>query len=121
MTSARSESVTEHQRLIDAHFNAQPHFWKDLYEEYSLYGTIHRERRAIALRWVTDLALPPATRILEVGCGAGLLAVDLARRGYVVEAIDTSPAMVDLARGHAAAAGGDDKLTVRIGDAHALA
>ena len=120
MTGARSESGTQHQRLIDAHFNAQPHFWKDLYEENSLYGTIHRERRAIALRWVADLALPPAARILEVGCGAGLLAVELARRGYVVEAVDTSPAMVDLARGHAAAAGVTERLTVRIGDAHAL-
>jgi 2-polyprenyl-3-methyl-5-hydroxy-6-metoxy-1,4-benzoquinol methylase len=120
MTSACSEPGTAHQRLIDAHFNAQPNFWKDLYEENSLYGTIHRERRAIALRWVADLALPAAARILEVGCGAGLLAVDLARRGYVVEAVDTSPAMVDLARGHAAAAGVTDRLTVRLGDAHAL-
>ena len=120
MTGARSESVSAHQRLIDAHFNAQPHFWQDLYAENSLYGTIHRERRAIALRWVADLALPPAARLLEVGCGAGLVAVELARRGYIVEAVDTSPAMVDLARGHAAAAGVTDRLTVRIGDAHAL-
>src|ERR687884_2363252 len=119
MTGAGWESVTEHQQLIDAHFNAQPHFWKDLYEENSLYGTIHRERRAIALRWITDLALPPAARILEVGCGAGLLAVDLARRGDIVEAVDTSPAMVDLAHGHAAAAGVTDRLTVGSGDAHA--
>ncbi|HKO23432.1 MAG TPA: methyltransferase domain-containing protein [Chloroflexota bacterium] len=120
MTGARSESVSAHQRLIDAHFNAQPHFWQDLYAENSLYGTIHRERRAIALRWVADLALPPAARLLEVGCGAGLVAVELARRGYIVEAVDTSPAMVALARGHAAAAGVTDRLTVRIGDAHAL-
>lgn len=120
MTGADSASVMEHQRLIDAHFNAQPHFWKDLYEENSLYGTIHRQRSAIALRWVEDLVLPLAARILEVGCGAGLLSVDLARRGYVVEAVDTSPAMVDLACGHAAAAGVTDRLTVHIADAHAL-
>jgi 2-polyprenyl-3-methyl-5-hydroxy-6-metoxy-1,4-benzoquinol methylase len=120
MTGAGAESVTAHQRLIDTHFNAQAHFWKNLYEEHSLYGAIHRERRAIALRWVADLALPPAARILEVGCGAGLFAVDLARRGYVVEAVDSSPAMVDLARGYAAAAGVTERLTVRIADAHAL-
>ena len=120
MTGARSETVSEHQRLIDAHFNAQSHFWKHVYEENSLYGIIHRERRAIALRWVEDLALPQASRILEVGCGAGLLAVDVARRGYVVEAIDTSQAMVDLARGHAAEAAVNDRLMVSIGDAHAL-
>jgi len=36
-------------------------------------------------------------RVLEVGCGAGLLAVDFAARGYDVDCIDTSRAMVELA------------------------
>jgi cyclopropane fatty-acyl-phospholipid synthase-like methyltransferase len=82
MTGARLESVTEHQRLIDAHFNAHSHFWRDVYEEHSLDGTIHRERRAIARRWIDDLTLPQTSRILEVGCGAGLLAIELAKRHH---------------------------------------
>lgn len=37
-------------------------------------------------------------RILEVGCGAGALAVELARRADRVDAVDRSPEMIEAAR-----------------------
>jgi magnesium-protoporphyrin O-methyltransferase len=37
-------------------------------------------------------------RVLDAGCGTGLLAVDLARRGAYVIAIDISPTLVQLGR-----------------------
>jgi SAM-dependent methyltransferase len=40
-------------------------------------------------------------RVLDVGCGSGLLARRLIAEGFDVTGIDASPAMVDLARGHA--------------------
>jgi 2-polyprenyl-6-hydroxyphenyl methylase/3-demethylubiquinone-9 3-methyltransferase len=45
----------------------------------------------------------PATapRILDVGCGGGVLAEALARAGARVTGIDLSPAAIEVARGHA--------------------
>jgi 2-polyprenyl-6-hydroxyphenyl methylase/3-demethylubiquinone-9 3-methyltransferase len=40
-------------------------------------------------------------RVLDIGCGAGLLAEALARHGAHVSAIDLAPAMIEVARLHA--------------------
>src|SRR5215210_6654492 len=105
MTGTRLPSADRHQRQVNAHFDAEAHYWKDLYEMRNLFGLIHQERRSLALSWVDELALPTGSRILEIGCGAGLMAVDLHRRGYVIDCIDISEVMVNLARAQAAQAG----------------
>jgi SAM-dependent methyltransferase len=40
----------------------------------------------------------PCTRVLDVGCGAGTLATELASRARHVDALDRSPAMIEAAR-----------------------
>jgi SAM-dependent methyltransferase len=40
----------------------------------------------------------PCTRVLDVGCGAGAFAVELAKRAEHVDAIDRSPAMIEEAK-----------------------
>ncbi len=56
-----------------------------------------------------DLYLALAERadgpVLELGAGTGRLAVPLAMAGHQVTAVDLDPAMLDRARGHAAATG----------------
>ena len=42
--------------------------------------------------------LPPGARVLDVGCGSGLLARRLLEAGFEVIGVDASPAMIDLAR-----------------------
>jgi 2-polyprenyl-6-hydroxyphenyl methylase/3-demethylubiquinone-9 3-methyltransferase len=44
-------------------------------------------------------------RVLDVGCGGGLLAESLARAGAQVTAIDLAPGMIEVARLHAAEGG----------------
>lgn len=52
--------------------------------------------RATLLDWLpSDLT---GMRVLDAGCGTGALAVEAARRGAHVLAIDLSPTLVDLAR-----------------------
>ena len=41
-----------------------------------------------------ELGLPPGSHILDVGCGAGRHAVELARRGYRVTGVDISSGML---------------------------
>jgi ubiquinone/menaquinone biosynthesis C-methylase UbiE len=119
MTDKHADSRAADQQRVDRYFGAHSHEWEALYEATSVYGAIHQERRAIALGWIAELALPPGSHILEVGCGAGLLAVELAKRGYNVAAVDPSESMVELARRRAVEAGVPG-LTVSSGDAHAL-
>jgi 2-polyprenyl-3-methyl-5-hydroxy-6-metoxy-1,4-benzoquinol methylase len=44
------------------------------------------------------LALPPGSRLLDVGCGSGWLSEYLARLGYQVTGIDISPDLIALSR-----------------------
>ena len=52
--------------------------------------------RGTLLSWLPDNLR--GRRVLDAGCGTGALAVEAARRGAEVVAIDLSPTLVDLAR-----------------------
>ncbi|MGH9967891.1 MAG: methyltransferase domain-containing protein [Pyrinomonadaceae bacterium] len=45
-----------------------------------------------------ELALPPGSRILDVGCGSGWLSEYFARLGYYVKGIDISPDLIEMSR-----------------------
>jgi len=57
----------------------------------------------------------PGEQVLEIGCGAGSLALDLAGRGAKVVAVDVSQGLLDLARTRAPA------VDFRLGDASHMA
>ena len=52
-------------------------------------------------RFVAERAALAGARVLDVGCGGGLLAESLAREGARVSAIDLAPGMIEVARLHA--------------------
>jgi S-adenosylmethionine-dependent methyltransferase len=58
---------------------------------------------------------------LDVGCGTGATAIRLARLGMDVTLLDSSPAMLDIAKGAAREAGVTDKVVLQHGDAAQLA
>jgi len=91
----------------------------------SIRATVRAGRetmRRTLLDWLpADLT---GCRLLDAGCGTGALAVEAARRGADVVAVDLSPTLIDLARSRSAGVCGpgritfssDDMLTPTLGD-----
>jgi 2-polyprenyl-6-hydroxyphenyl methylase/3-demethylubiquinone-9 3-methyltransferase len=59
----------------------------------------------VRLQFIAARAPLARRRVLDVGCGGGLLAEALARAGAEVTAIDLAPGMIEVARLHAAESG----------------
>src|SRR5215211_5179628 len=111
---------TREQSTLDAYFHDQSGFWRDIYGGSDVYSVIHQRRLAITLDWVERLGLTSEASVLEIGCGAGVMAVALAGRGLRVHATDTVPSMVELTRQRARDAGVAERLTADLADVQAL-
>lgn len=103
-----------------AHFDSAADEWRDVYGEETLDGTIYRERMAATVAWIEEEVAPHGARALDVGSGAGLMAAALARRGYRVDAIDTSGAMIELTNHRAREDGLASLVSARVADIHGL-
>ena len=110
------------QARITRQFEQRSAWWDHIYQEASLEARILRRRQQVALTWVDQLSLthPARVRVLEIGCGAGATAVELARRGHLVTALDRSPTMLERTRNHAVTSGVGELVTPILGDAHRL-
>lgn len=108
------------QQNVTDYFESTAAYWKTVYSDDTLLPTIYRDRHNTALGWIQDLDLRPNARILEVGCGAGLLTVALARNGYRVVALDPTPAMLQMTRRGAADQGVQERIQLHSADVHAL-
>lgn len=76
----------------------------------------HNKMLAQAEAWLEENNLPKEARILDAGCGTGVVCVALAKRGYQVTAVDIAPQMVKKARQEAIDAGVNDRITFVAGD-----
>jgi 2-polyprenyl-6-hydroxyphenyl methylase/3-demethylubiquinone-9 3-methyltransferase len=84
-----------------AKFDALAHrFW----DEAGEFKPLHR-LNPIRAAYVAGRSALAGRRVLDVGCGGGLLAEALCRQAAQVTAIDMSPAMIEVARLHAAESG----------------
>jgi len=108
------------QKLVDDLFDNQAMYWSDTYKKKDIFGIIYQRRQATALNYIDELLLPKTARVLEIGCGAGFMTAALAKRGFVIEAIDHTQAMVDLTKEHARQKGILNLISVCTGDIHEL-
>ena len=86
--------------------------WDAYYERRDVFSIIHQLRLSLALAWIDELALPAGAEVLDVGCGTGLIAVALARRGLRVVAVDAAAGMIERAAANVARAGVADMVTL---------
>jgi 2-polyprenyl-6-hydroxyphenyl methylase/3-demethylubiquinone-9 3-methyltransferase len=80
-----------------AKFEAAAHRFWDVDGEFK---PLHK-LNPVRARYVQERCVLANSRVLDVGCGGGLLAETLARAGAEVTAIDLAPSMVETARLHA--------------------
>ena len=111
----------QQQKAVNDYFQARSLQWKDIYRNGGVHAEIIRDRHATVLAWIDNLALAPGSAVLEVGCGAGFMAIALAQRGLRVHAIDSSDGMIEQARCNAEEAGITNRLSLDVGDVYSLA
>jgi len=121
MKSGSSIHIDREKMIVDAYFDAESSYWNELYQQNDVFGIIHQQRRTMAMKYFDELSLPKESRILEVGCGAGLTTVDLAQRGYTIEAIDRVKIMIDLTCHNALKYGVENRVKANVGDIYHLA
>ncbi len=79
-----------------AHFGRLASRWWDSDGEFR---TLH-DINPVRLAWIDEVAGLSGQRVLDVGCGGGLLSEAMARRGATVTGIDLSPESLAVARLH---------------------
>ncbi len=67
------------------------------------FGVVAKTISGSAEAFVTRLSIPPNTRVLDVACGTGNLAIPLARQGAAVTGVDIATNLLVQARERAAA------------------
>lgn len=87
-----------------------------VFDRPGLFALLHRQPwyGGMLREWATDAGAGPGRRVLEIGCGPGLLAVDLARAGARVHATDRSAAMLRAAGRTARRAGVDVAVSAEV-------
>jgi 2-polyprenyl-6-hydroxyphenyl methylase/3-demethylubiquinone-9 3-methyltransferase len=98
-----------------AKFEAAAHRFWDVDGEFK---PLHK-LNPVRARYVQERANLRGARVLDVGCGGGLLAESLARAGATVTAIDLAPTMIETARLHALESG--LRIDYRVESAESLA
>jgi 2-polyprenyl-6-hydroxyphenyl methylase/3-demethylubiquinone-9 3-methyltransferase len=84
-----------------AKFSEQAHRWWDPDSEF---GPLH-QINPLRLQWIDGMASLAGKRVVDIGCGGGILSDSMARKGAHVTGIDLSTKALRVAQLHALEAG----------------
>lgn len=86
----------DHINFVRTYFSVNAQKWKDLYHKAdSANYIVLRNRKNIAVSFLLKY-LKRGSKILDVGCGAGVVSIDIVQRGFFVYGIDISSKMIAL-------------------------
>jgi len=114
------QTEDHYQESVNSYFEKVASHWIRIYENKGVDAFIHQQRLQVVLDLVDRINLPRDARALEIGCGAGCATIGIAKRGYLVEAIDPVQTMIESTRNLARRAGLDHRVRTNLGDIHGL-
>ncbi len=118
-TSHGNDSIQE-QQALNRYFTEVALYWEEIYQGQGLKEFIHQQRLRLTLEMIDGICPPVGSRMLDVGCGAGIAATALAEKNYIVDAIDPVQVMVDLTRARARRHGVESRVRSNVGDVCSL-
>jgi 2-polyprenyl-3-methyl-5-hydroxy-6-metoxy-1,4-benzoquinol methylase len=84
--------------LVEDYFNRHALQWHELYvKPRRVNDLVLANRRRVGVEQIRE-HVGAGARVLDAGCGAGLAALDLARQGFFVHAVDIAEPMLALCR-----------------------
>lgn len=104
----------------DSYFAAHAQEWRTIYHGDDVRSVVHQRRLTEAQSLVDRIPATARCSALDVGCGAGMMTVWLARRGMDVIAVDTVPSMLDLTRNQVTERGVAERVTIGRSDVQSL-
>src|SRR5262245_55780866 len=107
--------ITSYDALVQRHFRSTLPYWEQIYADQSVYGRIYQERARRAIDCADSLGVTAGTRVLEIGCGPGIITTALAASGATVWAIDSLQEMVDRTTAMAEQAGVSSRVFAQAG------
>jgi ubiquinone/menaquinone biosynthesis C-methylase UbiE len=101
--------------MMDNQFDAIAEAFSRTAEKYDAFAEDHPNQTRMRNKVYAHIErfVPKGARILELNCGTGADAVELARRGYRVHATDIAPGMLDRLRDKVSKFNLSDKITVQ--------
>lgn len=73
-------------------------YWESVYNRQDFLGVCYRRRMFQALSWLDNSNLSKNSKILDVGCGAGMMVKEIANKGYEILGMDYSYNMIRKAK-----------------------
>lgn len=81
---------------LEKHFGRNARDWENLYTKpWKLNHVVLANRRRVGVEKIAQYVAAGA-RILDAGCGAGLVALDLVQQGFYVYGVDIAQSMLEL-------------------------
>lgn len=118
MDHVKLADVKLKKRAVD-YFRAHSEQYAERYS-VAAKGDVLWQRHEAILALLTGFGPPSGSRLLDLGCGPGLLSFDLAGRGYRGVGLDAAPAMVERARWEAGRRGFSESWHYEIADVEKL-